>query len=60
MWEQGKELSPPVFKLINEKLYKLDGHHRFYVAVACGAKSIPFFCQDKLNFDGIRQIERTF
>lgn len=56
-WEAGNPLTPPVFRWTeNKKLFKFDGHHRTFVAVASGAEQIPFYCKTDLDLPGVIKV----
>jgi len=54
LWESEVALTPPVFTWQDEKLVKLDGHHRTLLAFALQASEIPFYCDRPIEDQGIR------
>jgi len=55
-WASQTALTPPVFTWLNDKLLKLDGHHRTLLAFALRAVQIPFYCDQPIERNGIRII----
>lgn len=53
-WLRGDALTPPLFFLDSEqKLRKVDGHHRITVALLAETPILPFYCQETLTIQGI-------